>query len=298
LGRNYPLPFLISIDNGFKSSDPYSFEKKQDGRLVWKQYSGLVREYHAMVLCGYDDQIHAFKVLNSWGEKWGNKGYIWIDYDFFNLALSYWNGHPEIYLASPLLKSDISPSVKIGNQVWMSKNLNVSTYRNGDIIPEIKDPILWARGTTGGWCYYLNNPAYGAVFGKLYNSYAVNDPRGLAPAGWHIPNKAEVDVLINNLGGWQVAGGKLKSTFLWQTPNIGATNTSGFNALPAGGRDNDLSATFIELGRYARFYTSTASQGFPDNDHFLMTFSGEYGIVNSSGNSGYQRGYSVRCVKD
>jgi uncharacterized protein (TIGR02145 family) len=82
-------------------------------------------------------------------------------------------------------------TVTIGTQVWMTKNLDVDRYRNGDIIPEVKDSIAWANLKTGAWCYYNNDPELGKIYGKLYNWYAVNDPRGLAPAGYHIPTDAE-----------------------------------------------------------------------------------------------------------
>src|SRR5690242_1829855 len=83
------------------------------------------------------------------------------------------------------------PSVTIGNQVWMLKNLDVTTYRNGDPISQVTDSTQWVGLTTGAWCYYNNDPANNVVYGKLYNWYAVNDPRGIAPLGWHIPTDAE-----------------------------------------------------------------------------------------------------------
>ena len=126
--------------------------------------------------------------------------------------------------------------VQIGNQIWMTKNLNVSHYRNGDIIPEVTDPTQWRDITTGAWCYYNNDTANGTVYGKLYNSYAVTDSRGLAPMGWHIPSQPELELLITYLGGSVVAGGKLKSKTGWQSPNSGATNSTGFTGLPAGSR--------------------------------------------------------------
>ena len=86
-------------------------------------------------------------------------------------------------------------AVRIGTQVWKIKNLNVSNYRNGDLIPQVKNPAKWATLTTGAWCWYNNDSANGAVYGKLYNWYAVTDPRGLAPEGWHVPSDADWDTL-------------------------------------------------------------------------------------------------------
>lgn len=90
-------------------------------------------------------------------------------------------------------------NVQIGNQTWMKKNLNVTKYRNGDLIPQVTDPTQWKNLTTGAWCYYNNDSANGDVYGKLYNWYAVNDTRGLAPVGYHIPSNTDWTNLIDFL---------------------------------------------------------------------------------------------------
>jgi uncharacterized protein (TIGR02145 family) len=97
------------------------------------------------------------------------------------------------------------PTVTICDQVWMLKNLDVTTYRNGDPIPQVTDPSAWVGLTTGAWCYASFNPANGSM-GKLYNWYAVNDPRGLAPEGWHIPSLAEWNTFAACVGGLSVGG--------------------------------------------------------------------------------------------
>jgi uncharacterized protein (TIGR02145 family) len=117
--------------------------------------------------------------------------------------------------------------VFIHGQRWKTTNLAVSHYRNGDRIPQVKRTKDWRALTTGAWCWYNNDSATGAVYGKLYNWYAVNDPRGLAPTGWHVPSDAEWDTLITHLGGYYAfAGGRLKDTGtieagtgLWYAPN-------------------------------------------------------------------------------
>ncbi|HZV69689.1 MAG TPA: FISUMP domain-containing protein [Saprospiraceae bacterium] len=132
-------------------------------------------------------------------------------------------------------------SVGICCQSWMTKNLDVTTYRNGDPIPKVTTNSAWAVLTTGAYCYYNNDSTtYAATYGKLYNWYAVNDPRGLAPEGWHIPTDFEWTTLGNCLGGNSIAGGLMKEagTVHWTSPNTGATNLSGFTGLPAGFRDN------------------------------------------------------------
>lgn len=127
-------------------------------------------------------------------------------------------------------------SVILNGKEWATKNLNVSKYRNGDVIPQVQDATQWANLTTGAWCYYSYQTSNGTVYGKLYNWYAVNDTRGLAPAGWHVSTNADWSSLIEFLGGAEVAGGLMKEigTTHWQNPNAGAVNTSGFTALPGG----------------------------------------------------------------
>ena len=124
----------------------------------------------------------------------------------------------------------------VGTQRWIKENLNVATYRNGDIIPQVTDPTAWAALTTGAWCYPNNDPANEAIYGKLYNWYAVNDSRGLAPQGWHVATDAELTTLGTNLGGDNVAEGKMKSTgtSYWARTNTDATNSSVFSGLPGG----------------------------------------------------------------
>src|ERR1035437_5591038 len=131
-------------------------------------------------------------------------------------------------------------TVHIGSQVWMSANLNVSHFRNGDIITEAEDAGAWSQAgqeRKPAWCYYDSNPVNGRTYHKLYNWYAVNDKRGLAPKGWHGPSTLEWADLSDYLGGEGVAGGKLKATYGWLN-NGNGTNSSGFTGLPGGGRND------------------------------------------------------------
>jgi uncharacterized protein (TIGR02145 family) len=186
-------------------------------------------------------------------------------------------------------------TVTIGGQVWMQKNLNVCKYRNGDDIPQVQDPTLWANLTTGAWCYYENNTANGSIYGKLYNWYAVNDPRGLAPLGYHVPTDADWTTLTTFLGGTAVAGGKMKATgtSLWTSPNTAATNESGFTGLPGGSR-NDVDGLFGYVGNIGSWWSSS-------EDDTTAAFGRTLGY--SFGNVSYfifpkGRGFSVRCVKE
>ena len=191
----------------------------------------------------------------------------------------------------------------ICNQTWMVKNLDVDHYKNGDPIPQVTDPTEWAALTTGAWCYYFNDPANGPTYGKLYNWYAVNDPRGLAPPGWHVPTNSEWETLINCLGGEEIAGGKLKEigTTHWLEPNIGATNESGFTALPGNIRLNTgeftPSSNTPYLGVFADFWTSSEfifnSMIYASHQVIIFNFPG---IQHGADDKAY--GLSVRCVKD
>ena len=130
-------------------------------------------------------------------------------------------------------KSVDEGEVTIGNQVWTSNNLDVEKYRNGDAIPQVQDANAWSNLTTGAWCYYDNDASNGTKYGKLYNWYAVNDPRGLAPKGYHVPTDSEWTTLTTYLGGESEAGTKMKSSSGWK--NSG-NNSSSFNGLPGGFR--------------------------------------------------------------
>jgi uncharacterized protein (TIGR02145 family) len=211
----------------------------------------------------------------------------------------------KIWVMKAKLKSNeldftfISDIVKICNQSWMMKNLDVAHYRNGDQIPEVTDSTEWANLTTGAWCYYENNPENGEKFGKLYNWYAVNDPRGLAPDGWHIPSDDEWEELVMCLGDSSSAGGRLKDkgTFedekgIWKTPNTGAVNTSNFTALPAGRRLSDSTFENIRAGAY--FWSTTDSS--ETNAWFRQLSFDNARFVRRESIKSY--GYSVRCVRD
>jgi uncharacterized protein (TIGR02145 family) len=187
------------------------------------------------------------------------------------------------------------PTTQICNQTWMAKNLDVARYRNGDTIPQVTDPSQWANLTTGAWCWYNNDSAtYSSVYGRLYNWYAVNDPRGLAPTGWHVPNDGEWNTLADCLGGADVAGGKMKEegTAHWNSPNAGATNSSGFDGLPSGGRYE--SAEFVDIGTGGNFWSSSENSSNSASYYYLNYNYASLTYYNYSKG----RALSVRCVKD
>src|SRR5665811_1655414 len=151
-------------------------------------------------------------------------------------------------------------TVHIGSQVWMSANLNVSHFRNGDIIPEAEGFDGWEKAGNEGnpaWCYNGNDPVNGRTYKKLYNWYAVHDPRGLAPYGWHVPSTLEWAALSDYLGGESVAGDKMKSTSGWES-NGNGTNVSGFAGLPGGYRTYRTNyGPFTNVGNYGYWWSST-----------------------------------------
>lgn len=180
----------------------------------------------------------------------------------------------------------------------MAENLDVSTFRNGDPIPEAKTDAEWGAAGDAqkpAWCYHDNDPANGKTYGKLYNWYAVSDSRGLAPRGWHVPADEEWNTLINHLGGEDEAGGKLKETGTahWQSPNTGASNSSGFTALPGGGRL--FGSIFFSPDDFAGFWSATE---FNSNLAYHWNLNYDHSIVYRGNSPKGLSGFSVRCVKD
>ena len=187
--------------------------------------------------------------------------------------------------------------VRIGTQIWMTKNLNVSRYRNGDPIPQVANPTQWANLTSGAWCYYNNDSGNGIVYGKLYNWYAVVDPRGLAPQGWHIPARDEWSSLFVFLGGDNIAGAELKElgTLRWNTPNLGATNSSRFSGLPGGMRNGG--GSFSWIGNNGFWWTTFGSTGSIQDVAWYSYLS--YNYLDAVLYSGPKNnGLSVRCIRN
>jgi uncharacterized protein (TIGR02145 family) len=171
---------------------------------------------------------------------------------------------------------------------WTSKNLDVDKFRNGDIIQEAKTDEEWELAGINGtpaWCYYDNDLDNGLKYGKLYNWFAVNDPRGLAPLGWHVPSNDEWLELENLLG--NEAGKKLKSKNGWED-SVNGTDLIGFNAIPGGYR---YSSFFTYIRKGAFFWSATESYNTSPWCHFLDTDNGSFTLHKSSG-------ASVRCIRD
>jgi uncharacterized protein (TIGR02145 family) len=183
--------------------------------------------------------------------------------------------------------------VTIGNQCWMKENLKTTKYRNGDPIPTNLSNTTWQNTTSGAYAIYNNTTANDSIYGKLYNWYAVADPRGLCPTGWHVPSFAEWTTLENFLGGW-ICGGAMKEAGLthWENPNTDATNSSGFSGLPGGGRPS--AGGYYGIGSGGSWWSSTQ---YSTTDAWFRSL-----FYDSAGSwlysNGKRIGFSVRCVRD
>lgn len=228
-------------------------------------------------------------------------------------------------------------TIKIGIQVWMAENLNTVTFRNGDPIKEAKSLEEWNQALekkVPAWCHYNNDPLNGYKYGKLYNWYAVNDIRGLAPPGWHVPNEDDWASLRYTLGDEQSAGYKLKTKDGWKNgkyPRLctacenwdsnkrnsqvcatcnnetsilsefdgNGSNTTGFSALPGGTRFNNLTFNFDGIGTSGGWWSSTFYENKLDESHYYYILHSNYDWINRRTGKGINdHGYSVRCIKD
>lgn len=208
----------------------------------------------------------------------------------------------------------------IGNQIWMAENLRVTRYLNGDLIPTDLSDNEWSNTFSGAYAIYphgggaseddvegINSSAEMVkAYGKLYNWFAVDDSRGLCPAGWHIPSDDEWTVLQDYLGGEDIAAGKMKSTRTfhdhhprWDSPNVDASNESGFSALPGGRYTFDVQIMkhrFVYIGRQGGWWSSTKK----DEYYVSSWYRSLYSFNNNLSRNGASRGsgYSIRCIKD
>ena len=205
------------------------------------------------------------------------------------------------------IDGNVYQTVRIGDQWWMAENLKVTRYRNGEAIPNVTDKTQWTNLSTGAYCAYNNDNGNITTYGLLYNWYAVDDSRNIAPVGWHVPTDEEWKELEMYLGMSQSdadntelrgtdEGGKLKETGIthWNSPNTGATNESGFSAIPGGYRYID-GGYYSSLGYYAYFWSATEyTVSYRAWFRFLYYyFSDVFRYYDNK-----PRGFSVRLVRD
>lgn len=196
---------------------------------------------------------------------------------------------------APITDADgnVYESVKIGTQVWLTSNLKTTKFRDGTDIPNITDIQIWASPPTGGYCWYYNQISFKDIYGALYNFLAVTDSRNICPEGWHVPTNDEWTILQNYLGGYLVAGAALKASTLWFNPNTGATNSSGFTALPGGYRDRyGFNGTTIA----GNWWTCTSSENVVNSAYSWTLLLDRTSIISFITSN--ETGNSVRCIKD
>ena len=189
------------------------------------------------------------------------------------------------------IDGNVYHTITIGTQVWLTENLKTTHYLDGTAIPLVTDKDTWMNLTKAAYCNYNNSISNANKYGRLYNWYAVNTGK-LAPKGWHVATDAEWTTLITYLGGESVAGGKLKSTANWNSPNTGATNSSGFSGLCGGFRN--CNGTFLNVGEYAYWWSATESNAAIAWERFLVyDDTNAYRFDHDKTNGLY-----VRCLKD
>ncbi len=201
---------------------------------------------------------------------------------------------PVFVLFAGLTTAIAQNSAQIGDQVWTSENLNVSYFRNGDPIPQASSTEAWVQASQNhqpAWCYYNNDPANGSKYGKLYNFFAVTDPRGLAPEGWHIPSDDEWKTLINYFGGEAMAGIAIKSRRIWR-PDGNFSSGSGFEGLPAGRRLSN--GAFIDQGHWGIWWTAS---GYSSTGAYARRITDMEAYLERY-NYSMRSGFPVRCVRD
>jgi uncharacterized protein (TIGR02145 family) len=258
------------------SSDIYSL-----GVVLWQMVTGR-RPYSHTVLSDFQIKskiVH--EVLPMTGTKWDSyimkatakktsqrfqHAWEWIDMIQGGTKLNvkeretFIDPIGEHTVDKSYVRSTFHPEIQIGNQIWMASNLDVDFFRNGDKIQMAGTKTEWLRAISNhepAWCYYSNNDSYGKQFGKLYNWYAVNDRRGLAPDGWYIPTETDWNRLILSLGGEKIAGRKMKTKTGWDFYGLPGSNSSKFTGYPCGFRN--VNGSFAGRGKEGLWWSSSPS---------------------------------------
>ncbi|MBN3034969.1 MAG: hypothetical protein JW861_05240 [Bacteroidales bacterium] len=187
--------------------------------------------------------------------------------------------------------------IPIGTQGWLRENMKAIHYSNGDSIPYITGNSEWDNSAHGAWCNYENDTLNAKDYGHLYNWHTAHDVRNLCPEGFHVPTNDEYNALIDFLGGWAVAGGKMKekATTHWTWPNSGASNSSGFTALPGGSRNNG-GYWGDDMGRYCGFWSSGSA---PTSAYgYAVGLNNEGGDIANNDEMSQSWGLSLRCIQN
>lgn len=262
------LGFSLLAVPGIYESRGYKFPAIGDGFGIWSstkdpKYRWKLNGEYFIELTG-----HEYKPKKEWGSN-----------DF--------GGFIRLIKDIPAKKFE-NNQVLIGSQIWTNINLNVDKFNNGDIILEAKTKEEWDAASMNGlpaWCFYENYENNGKIHGKLYNWFAINDPRGIAPNGFKIPSKEDFDLLINVLNGRNYFKQKLKSKLNWPKDTEG-TNSSGFNAIPSGSRELEFKNINKDI-----FYWTT------NENEIKYAFAFWFGQGTSNTRFNKSSGFSVRCIK-
>ena len=277
---------LKSLINKFYKEYNFS-ENDGEAPVQFKDKEGSIYELKDE----YFGKMFEFKIKESLCDDYTVKEGF---FELFSVKLIRDNAKNDKKVEISTLITQDNNEVKIGTQIWTTKNLEVSTFRNGEAIPEAKSKDEWEKASNNkqpAWCYYNNDSKNGKVYGKLYNWYAVNDPRGLAPKGYHIPSDAEWRVLIDFLGGEGKAGEKMNSTSGWIYKGNG-NNSSGVNVLPGGYRDSN--GWLYDITEKSYFWSSSEDSWDDACWVRFLTYDGNvYRKYFSKDN-----GLSVRCLRD
>jgi uncharacterized protein (TIGR02145 family) len=191
------------------------------------------------------------------------------------------------------VEGNIYPTITIGTQTWMVENMRTSKFNDGTDIPIITSNAEWSNLDTPGYCWYDNDESNKDTYGALYNTFTINTDK-LCPVGWHVPSDAEWTILTDNLGGEDEAGGKMKETGTthWNSPNTGATNSSGFSGLPGGHRGSN--GAFQNLGNTGNWWSTTILDTLYTRNRYLQYDKAE--VFRHYGNN--KGGFTVRCISD
>jgi uncharacterized protein (TIGR02145 family) len=226
------------------------------------------------------------------GESYGNEV---VFATMFNLAEEIIFNPDLTYGSVTDIEGNVYKTVQIGSQTWMAENLKTTKFNNDSAIPNVTDNSDWIGLSSSAYCWYNNDINNKNLIGALYNWFTVNTGL-LCPTGWHVPTDNEWSALTSYIGGENIAGAEMKETGVthWAEPNMGATNSSGFTALP-GGQRHESDGTFIGASLYDVWWSSTEYNIYKSWYRSVATINT---VVFRSSGSLKQRGFSIRCIKD
>jgi uncharacterized protein (TIGR02145 family) len=304
-------PFNKSDLAKVQENEKFGFIDKAGNFKIKPVYTELEPFEENYAIASLDGE--AYGLIDKNGNQIVEFDYSSIEYDtdgFFKLTpLEPYNVNDEILedavtSSGNNFSNDLMYSVKIGDQEWSKKNLNVSKFKNGDDILLVTTAEEWklaGQKQIPACCFYENEPPNGVIYGKLYNWFAVSDPRGIAPEGWRIPNDKDFQELADFFGGDDIAGVHLKSNDKWENEGededseCKGTNSSGFNGLPGGSRGEFKSVDFYAMGGNGDWWSLTSDK---DDASCAIKRGLAFDCMDFEKKSSYKScGYSVRCIK-